>query len=165
MWFLGQELKGGLVVYRVWYAMICRVCGLESKGDADLILFVKSSNCKSGYQNLCKKCNNERCRVWRKENKEHMKTYYQGWKTANQEHLKQYEEERRKHVCYFKNKILRLEEVSRTNICYLCGKSYPKDLDAQTSLHHILYDESDPVANTIELCNVCHGKLHGKLKP
>ena len=69
----------------------------------------------------------------------------------------------------------------RTGVCNSC-RSVLGEVDAQTGkfcrkkgydIHHELYDFSDPVAHTLELCPVCHGKYDkeqgirgsGNLKP
>lgn len=46
----------------------CKVCGLEAWDELDLQLFSKMKVCRYGYQNICKKCVNERTKKWRREN-------------------------------------------------------------------------------------------------
>lgn len=50
----------------------------------------------------------------------------------------------------FKNKRIRLKENPRKGTCSRCKKV------RKTEMHHEKYDESDPLANTEELCSSCH---------
>lgn len=54
----------------------------------------------------------------------------------------------------FKNKRIILNYNPRKGICQKCGKN------GRTNLHHIQYDDNDPLAHTIELCVGCHRKEH-----
>jgi hypothetical protein len=56
---------------------------------------------------------------------------------------------------WFKNKLIHLDYCPRTQYCILCDAFC--DL---TSLHHYFYDDSDPLACTIELCNHHHQNIH-----
>jgi hypothetical protein len=61
----------------------------------------------------------------------------------------------------FKGKNKRLKINPRKGVCSLCGAM--KGIDCKrTAMHHLIYDESDPLANTIELCLSCHMKEHAK---
>ena len=53
-----------------------------------------------------------------------------------------------------------LVEDTRTGQCRLCLRRYPEDLDSPTVLHHIEYEEGQPLAHTVELCASCHTSLH-----
>jgi len=59
----------------------------------------------------------------------------------------------------FKNKIIHLDKNPRTGVCSLCG------IKTKTSMHHLIYDETNPLKYTIEICNSCHMKesmkIHG----
>jgi len=59
----------------------------------------------------------------------------------------------------FKDKRLYVKENPRTGICSNCGST--KD----TEIHHITYDNNNPLMNTVELCSVCHGKETRRLSP
>jgi len=52
----------------------------------------------------------------------------------------------------YKDKRIRLESDPKTGFCSECGKA------TKTHMHHDSYDDSDPLANTRELCESCHGK-------
>ena len=61
----------------------------------------------------------------------------------------------------FKDNIILLKENPRTGVCSICGAV--KGIDCvRTSIHHIKYDDSDPLKHTVELCNSCHRKQHEK---
>ena len=55
----------------------------------------------------------------------------------------------------FKGKTIPLDFEPRTGYCSDCG-----NYDEHTHLHHLKYDEKNPLDNTIELCGVCHGMRH-----
>jgi len=52
----------------------------------------------------------------------------------------------------FKDRRIRLDYDPKTGFCSECGKA------TKTHMHHDSYDDSDPLANTRELCESCHGK-------
>lgn len=60
----------------------------------------------------------------------------------------------RKTMIYFKQKQIRLGYSPHKHICELCGKK------RATNLHHLQYDEKEPLAYTVELCLSCHAKEH-----
>ena len=51
---------------------------------------------------------------------------------------------------YFKGRHLLLKTILRKGLCSKCGKN------GKTHLHHEEYDDSNPLAHTIELCASCH---------
>lgn len=64
----------------------------------------------------------------------------------------------------YKGKSVAVKENPRKGICSLCGKSIATKEIRITHMHHYgEYIDSDPLANTIELCNSCHGKESWKL--
>lgn len=54
----------------------------------------------------------------------------------------------------FKGKQIPLRYNPRLGVCMFCGKQ------GITNLHHLKYDENNPVEHTIELCMSCHRKEH-----
>jgi len=54
---------------------------------------------------------------------------------------------------------------TKTGICSNCKKSTHKGEIKKTHWHHTNYDEyeKDPLANTIELCALCHKREHLRL--
>lgn len=65
--------------------------------------------------------------------------------------------ERNQRRMLFKNKIIHVSENPRTGVCSLCGK------EGRTSMHHIEYNDDDPLKHTIEICNSCHMKESMKI--
>lgn len=65
---------------------------------------------------------------------------------------------RNKRRMTFKYKQICVDHVPRTGFCSKCGKAVGK-----THLHHEIYDDSDPLANTMELCQSCHSKRSWEL--
>ena len=67
---------------------------------------------------------------------------------------------REKHLQMFRNRVtflgkqLQLDSNPRRGVCSQCG------FVGRTDLHHIKYDPTNPLANTIELCKPCHRKGH-----
>lgn len=60
----------------------------------------------------------------------------------------------------FKGKRIVLKEKPRTGYCEQCSNNIFDETCKRTSMHHFIYDENDPLKNTIELCNSCHQTLH-----
>lgn len=52
-----------------------------------------------------------------------------------------------------------LNYFPRTGNCSQCGR-----INVVTNMHHTAYDDTDPLAYTIELCKVCHCKETWKLR-
>jgi CO dehydrogenase/acetyl-CoA synthase alpha subunit len=114
----------------------CIYCGLEAHTEKDLELFVANKPSLYGRNNICKKCNKP---LQEKHNRE-----------SNPKRIK------------FHRSGLIAGDNPRTNTCSLCGRSYPKDLKIQTSIHHAKYDFEKPLSDTVEVCQSCHVKLHWK---
>jgi|SRR5215211_233790 len=71
----------------------------------------------------------------------------------------------------FKDKSLHHTEVPRIGQCTVCrkrigdkylNKRWKEKIIKSTSLHHIEYHEDKPIADTVELCISCHGKVSMK---
>lgn len=60
----------------------------------------------------------------------------------------------------YKGKRLFLGINPRTGICTICKKSIHKGEIKRTNLHHLKYDDYNPLNNTIELCPSCHKIEH-----
>lgn len=60
----------------------------------------------------------------------------------------------------YKGQVEYAEENPRTGVCSDCGKSVSKGEIKRTNLHHIKYDDDNPLGYTIELCVSCHGARH-----
>jgi len=55
----------------------------------------------------------------------------------------------------FKGKNVYLDHNPRTGTCAICKKDC-KAIGRRTSLHHHSYDDKNPLAYTVEVCNSCH---------
>ena len=52
----------------------------------------------------------------------------------------------------------------KTGKCHFCKKSVKKGEIFWTGLHHLKYDDQDPLAWTVEVCASCHYKVDKKNK-
>jgi len=52
----------------------------------------------------------------------------------------------------------------RTGICHFCKKSTMKKEITRTVLHHLKYDDLNPLDWTVEICLSCHYKVDEKNK-
>jgi hypothetical protein len=59
----------------------------------------------------------------------------------------------------FKGRFKYIKKILRIGQCSRCHRKIGEGIK-RTSLHHTKYDESDPRAHTVELCNSCHRYLH-----
>jgi len=117
---------------------------------------------------ICSKCGNTKTTIrksgyveWYKWNEQivckncYMKLYYGKnsvkWKIWNSCKL------------FFKGKQITLSKNPRTGICQRCGRSVQKEEIKRTHMHHEKYDETDPLAHTIELCGRCHKQRHAQI--
>ena len=75
-----------------------------------------------------------------------MKEYWQ------RPEVKELHNKRSRNRITYKGKRIYLEEKPRLGLCELC------DVQGYTHIHHVEYDESDVLKNTVELCPSCHGK-------
>ena len=87
--------------------------------------------------------------------------YYQKNKTKWIEYGKiQYQKNKEKillehkKMIRFKDKRIKLAKNPRTGICSNCG------MKGLTNIHHLEYNESEPLSHTRELCIKCHIKQH-----
>ena len=72
---------------------------------------------------------------------------------------------------FYKNKRLKyrcrrmvFDKDIKTGACHFCKKSTLKKEITRTVLHHLKYDDSNPLAWTVELCPSCHYKVDEKNK-
>ena len=72
---------------------------------------------------------------------------------------------------YYKNKRLTyrgrkmvFDKDIRKGDCHFCKKSTQKKEIPKTILHHLKYDNSNPLAWTVEICPSCHYKVDEKNK-
>ena len=57
----------------------------------------------------------------------------------------------------FKGKWLKLDFNPRIGMCERCGR-----FGGKTNMHHFEYDDKNPLANVVELCQPCHKIVHSK---
>ena len=105
-------------------------------------------------------------RRWRKEHPEKMKEYNKRYYNEHPDYFKQknketharwnkiYNDRDNPRKIRFKDKRILLKENPRTGVCSLCRRQ------GLTNMHHLKYDEKDPLKYTIELCPSCHIKEH-----
>src|SRR5262245_42437802 len=78
------------------------------------------------------------------------------WRANNPEMIKQHNRKYRPRVLSYKGKRVMLKVAPRTHKCSNCGKI------GYTQMHHLQYDDNDPLAYTVELCVICHRLAHGE---
>lgn len=67
--------------------------------------------------------------------------------------------ERNKNRILFGEKRIFLGNVPRTGFCEMCENNIFDQSCTRTAIHHFQYDETDPLAHTIELCAACHTSI------
>jgi len=64
----------------------------------------------------------------------------------------------------YRGRCMVFDQDIRTGICFFCKKSDKKKEISRTVLHHLIYDDSDPLAWTVEICLSCHYQVDPKNK-
>jgi len=64
----------------------------------------------------------------------------------------------------YRGKSIVFDKDIRTGVCHFCKKSTKKKEITRTVLHHLKYNNSDPLAWTVEICLSCHYKVDEKNK-
>jgi len=64
----------------------------------------------------------------------------------------------------YRGRKMVFDQDIKTGECYFCNRSVKKREIVWTGLHHLLYDDSDPLAWTVEVCASCHYKVDEKNK-
>ncbi len=62
----------------------------------------------------------------------------------------------------FKERIIMLKADPRNGVCNLCRAVVPFDC-GRTQMHHEEYDDTNPLAHTIEICSSWHIKKHPEI--
>lgn len=93
-------------------------------------------------------------------NQEKIKKQTKQYRDTHQEEIKQYDKKRIR----FKGKQIRLDHNPKTGTCTKCHRSVNSGEIKLTNMHHEKYDESHPIAYTIELCVSCHMKREAQLR-
>lgn len=100
----------------------------------------------------------ETSKKWARANPEKVRAKSLRWRQKHPEKSKEHTARYRGRLLNFKGKFIWLPFNPRTGICSKCGRSVSKGEIKVTNLHHTQYDESDPLAHTIELCVDCHNR-------
>ena len=136
----------------------CKRCGLEANNEEELELFSVCKTAVHGRRNVCKECTAARYRLTGEYGAvTHARSISPKTRARQAAYMREYYNPK---LMRFKRKQVYLKENPRTNVCSECGRRYPEELEKQTALHHDHYDPKNPAANTRELCNSCHSKLH-----
>lgn len=61
---------------------------------------------------------------------------------------------------YFKGKLMKSDKPVRQGKCQINGCD-----ETNTQLHHLAYDDTNPIEYTVELCAHHHGKWHAEHTP
>jgi len=93
---------------------------------------------------------------FRKNNPNKMKDWYE----KNPQKIPFY----RHRLLNFKGKQITLENSPRIGVCSNCGRSVESGVIKRTQIHHLKYDDNNPLDHTIELCVRCHRQEHAKLR-
>src|SRR5215510_81786 len=64
----------------------------------------------------------------------------------------------------YKDRRVTTKQVQRTGYCSLCPRNTHDGSASMTARHHLAYNDKNPAQYTIEICNVCHAEIHGKLR-
>lgn len=62
----------------------------------------------------------------------------------------------RKKILTYKGQKIIFDQDIRKGECYFCKKYGWYKRSTRTFLHHVLYDDSNPILWTIEVCGSCH---------
>ena len=95
------------------------------------------------------------------------KEYMRNWKLNNKDKTKIYDKtfslkhpDKRKAISIkrlqYKDKRISLKYNPRTGFCSICPNNIYDKSCKLTHIHHLLYDDTDPLKYTIELCPNCH---------
>ena len=64
----------------------------------------------------------------------------------------------------YRGRRMVFDQNIRTGVCYFCKRSDKKKEISRTVLHHLKYDDSNPLDWTVEICLSCHYKVDEKNK-
>jgi hypothetical protein len=69
-----------------------------------------------------------------------------------------HKKEKKNRRFWYKGRLMTADRSIKVGVCNLCRAVSPFDT-VQTQMHHEEYDDDNPSANTLEVCNRCHGKI------
>jgi len=64
----------------------------------------------------------------------------------------------------FDGRLIVWDQDIKTGECFFCKKACRTQVSQKTILHHLKYDNSDPLAWTLEICTWCHTQVDFKNK-
>ena len=80
-------------------------------------------------------------------------------KSFNKRQLEYYhKKEKRNHRLSYRGKPINVNYAIKVGVCNLCRAVWPFDT-VQTQMHHDKYDDNNPLAHVLEVCNSCHSKI------
>lgn len=120
--------------------------------------------CSRCYNKQYTKSNPEYFKEYRITHHDHRRKYNDQWKIDNREkYLEQCKRVNRKKI-RFKTTRPITSKNPRIGICSKCKRTVESGEIKVTNMHHIKYDESNPLAYTVELCVRCHRGVHKELR-
>jgi len=65
----------------------------------------------------------------------------------------------KKRTFHWRKKKLFYDHEIKTGVCYFCSREGKAQGSKSTALHHVIYNNDDPLEWTIEVCIKCHSKV------
>lgn len=65
----------------------------------------------------------------------------------------------KKKILHYRSEKIVYDQDIRTGVCIVCKRNGKAQYSGPTYLHHLFYDDTDPLAYTIEVCGKCHYKI------
>ena len=67
-------------------------------------------------------------------------------------------------ILHFRGQKIVYDKAIRIGECLVCKRNGKAQWKPRTYLHHLFYDDTDPLAYTIEVCGKCHYKIDSNNK-
>ena len=67
-------------------------------------------------------------------------------------------------ILHFRGEKIVYDQDIRKGECLVCKRNGKAQYSGPTYLHHLFYDDTDPLAYTIEVCGRCHYKIDSNNK-
>ena len=67
-------------------------------------------------------------------------------------------------ILHFRGEKIVYDQDIRIGECLVCKRNGKAQWRPRTYLHHLFYDDTDPLAYTIEVCGKCHYKIDSNNK-
>ncbi len=101
---------------------------------------------------------------YRLRNPEKRKESMQKYILANPEKIKANMAKQNPKRFMYNGKTLSNSTSPRKNTCSNCNRTVESGDIKRTNLHHVEYDDSNPLTHTVELCIRCHTREHMRLR-